>query len=298
MITALRELSQQEQLNFLLTNRVPRKTLTHLIGWWSQIESPLLTRMSIALWKVFAHDLDLSESEESEFSSLRACFTRRLKPGARPIDERAHIVVSPCDAVVGQCGDIQGTTVLQAKGFPYELADLIPDARVRGTYENGRYVTLRLKSSMYHRFHAPVDCNVEEIQYISGDTWNVNPIALERIERLYCRNERAVVPLERIGTTGSLCLVPVAAILVASMQFTGVEGPLDLRYKGPNRIPCKQRFAKGEEMGYFQQGSTIVLFATGNYDLCAGITTGTTIRMGQALLADTTFEARAGEPPT
>jgi phosphatidylserine decarboxylase len=302
VITALRELSQQEQINFLLTNRVPRKALTHLIGWWSRVESPLLARMSIALWKVFAHDLDLSESEDSEFTSLRACFTRRLKPGARTVDDRAHIVASPCDAIVGQCGEIRGTTVLQAKGFPYELCDLIPDANVRSRFKDGRYVTLRLKSSMYHRFHAPVDCSVEEIQYISGDTWNVNPIALERIERLYCRNERAVVPLAQIGTGGSICLVPVAAILVASMQFTGVEGPLDLRYKGPNRIACRQRFAKGEEMGYFQQGSTIVLFATANYALCEGVTTGTTLRMGQALLADTTFHeaaARAaGERPS
>src|SRR5262249_30215912 len=145
------------------------------------------------------------------------------------------------------------------------------------------------------RFHAPVDCAVDEISYVSGDTWNVNPIALERIERLYCRNERAVVPLVRTATGGSLCLVPVAAILVASMQFAGIEEPLDLRYKGPNRIPCRLRFRKGEEMGWFQQGSTIVLFATANYALCEGIATGTTIRMGQALLADTTFEAHAGD---
>lgn len=298
MIAALRELSQQEQLNFLLTNRVPRKALTHLVGWWSRIESPLLTRLSIAVWKVFAGDLDLSEAQEPRFTSLRACFTRKLKPGARTVDERAHIVASPCDAIVGQCGAIAGDTVLQAKGFPYELSDLIPDPSVRRQYRDGRYVTLRLKSSMYHRFHAPVDCELDEIQYVSGDTWNVNPIALERIERLYCRNERALVPLKRIATGGSICLVPVAAILVASMQFAGIEGPLDLRYKGPNRIPCRLRFAKGEEMGYFQQGSTIVLFATANYALCEGITTGTTIRMGQALLADTTFDADAGDTRT
>ncbi|MGH8516593.1 MAG: archaetidylserine decarboxylase [Panacagrimonas sp.] len=287
--TALRELSQHQQINFLLTNRIPRRALTQFIGWYSRIESPLLTRMSIAAWKAFAGDLDLTESEKQEFVSLRDCFTRRLKPGARPVDERAHIVASPCDAIVGQCGEITGTTVLQAKGFPYELSDLIPDDRLQRRYWNGRYVTLRLKSSMYHRFHAPVDCAVDEIQYVSGDTWNVNPIALERIERLYCRNERAVVPLERIGTTGSLCLVPVAAILVASMKFTGIEGPLDLQYKGPNRLACNQSFGKGEEMGYFQQGSTIVMFATANYALCDGITTGTPIRMGQALLADTAF---------
>ena len=294
MISALRELSQREQINFLLTNRVPRKALTHVVGWWSRIESPLLTRVSIAVWKLFT-DLDLSDAETRRFTSLRACFTRRLMPGARTVDGRPDIVTSPCDAIVGECGDIAGTTVFQAKGFPYELEDLIPEARLRREFRNGRYVTLRLKSSMYHRFHAPVDCAIDAIHYISGDTWNVNPIALRRVERLFCRNERAVVPLKPASTAGSICLVPVAAILVASMKFSGIREPLDLGYKGPTRIACDLSFRKGDEMGYFQQGSTIILFATANYALCRGIETGTAIRMGQPLLADTTFETSAGE---
>jgi phosphatidylserine decarboxylase len=294
MITALHELSQQERINFLLTNRVPRKALTHLVGWWSSIESPLLTRASIAVWRLFT-DLDLSDAESQHFATLRACFTRQLIPGARTVDPRADIVTSPCDAIVGECGNIAGTTVFQAKGFPYDLEDLIPELRLRRDFKNGRYVTLRLKSSMYHRFHAPVDCTTEEIHYISGDTWNVNPITLKRVERLFCRNERAVVPLEPASTTGRICLVPVAAILVASMKFTGIEEALDLRYTGPRCISYNLSFRKGDEIGYFRQGSTIILFATGNYALCDGIETGSTIRMGQALLTDTAFNARTGE---
>ena len=294
MITALRELSQQERINFLLTNRVPRRALTHLVGWWSRIESPLLTRVSIAVWRLFT-DLDLSDAESQHFTSLRACFTRQLIPGARTVDPRPDVVTSPCDAIVGECGDIAGTTVFQAKGFPYDLEDLIPELRLRRDFKNGRYVTLRLKSSMYHRFHAPVDCTTEEIHYISGDTWNVNPITLKRVERLFSRNERAVVPLEPASTSGRICLVPVAAILVASMKFTSIEEALDLRYIGPRRISYNLSFRKGDEIGYFRQGSTIILFATGNYTLCGDIETGSTIRMGQALLTDTTFKARTGE---
>jgi phosphatidylserine decarboxylase len=290
MITALRKLSQRERINFLLTNRVPRKALTHLVGWWSRIESPLLTRASIAVWGLFT-DLDLSDAKSERFTSLRACFTRELLPGARAVDPRPDVVTSPCDAIVGEVGDVAGTTVFQAKGFPYELEELIPEQRLRRDFTNGRYVTLRLKSSMYHRFHAPVDCATEEIHYISGDLWNVNPIALKRVEGLFCRNERAVVPLEPTSTTGRICLVPVAAILVASMKFTGIEEAHGLHQRGPRRIPCNLSFRKGDEMGYFQQGSTIILFATANYALYADIESGTTIRMGQALLADTTFKA-------
>jgi phosphatidylserine decarboxylase len=290
MISALRELSQQEQINFLLTNRVPRKMLTELVGWWSRVESPLLARASIAAWKVFT-DLDLSDAETQQFTSLGACFTRRLKAGARTVDSRPSIVTSPCDAMIGECGTVVGTTIFQAKGFPYELRDLIPEDRLRRDFVNGRYVTLRLKSNMYHRFHAPADCSTSEIHYVSGDTWNVNPIALKRVERLFCRNERAIVPLKPGSMGGSICLVPVAAILVASMKFTGVEVSLDLRYTGPTRVAYDRSFKKGEEIGYFQQGSTIILFATDNYALCDGIATGAIIRMGQALLADTAFKA-------
>jgi phosphatidylserine decarboxylase len=254
------------------------------VGKLSRIQSPLLTRLFIALWRLFAEDLRIYEAEKQSFTSLQDCFTRRLKPDARPIDQRTHIVTSPCDAVVGECGRIQGTQVFQAKGFPYEIGELIPDLKQQELYRDGIYVTLRLKSSMYHRFHAPVDCSTEEISYISGDTWNVNPIALKRIEKLYCRNERAVVQLSHVSTGGSLCLVPVAAILVASMRFTGLNDELCLDYQGPNHIRWKRHFKKGEEMGYFQHGSTIVLFATSNYTLFEGIQSGHTIRMGQALL--------------
>jgi len=280
-------LTQQEQLNFLLTNRIPRRWLTLWVGRFSRIQSPLLTRITIWLWRLFADDLDLSEAKAQSFDSLHDCFIRELKTGARPIDLRPSIVASPCDAIVGAHGRIDGTTVYQAKGFPYELGDLIPDPALREIYCDGVFVTLRLKSSMYHRFHAPVDCRVHEVNYISGDSWNVNPIALKRIEKLYCKNERAVLPLDIVdgGDAGcSITLVPVAAILVASMKFHCLDGDLDLRSRGCNRLSCKASYKKGDEMGYFQHGSTIILFATSHYTFCDGVKEGRGIRMGEPLL--------------
>jgi phosphatidylserine decarboxylase len=280
----------REQWKFLLTNRIPRRLLTRLMGWFSTIESPALTKLSIAVWRVFARDLDFSESKRREFTSLRECFIRELKEGARPIDSRRDVAVSPCDGVVGACGRVEGTRVLQAKGFPYEIGDLIPDVVLRSRFRNGTYVTLRLRSSMYHRFHAPLDCLVDEVTYISGDTWNVNPIALERIERLFCKNERAVLELKRElddrDSGRSLALVPVASILVASMKFHCLPDPLNLSYRGPDRIPCYATYRRGDEMGYFQHGSTIIVFATAAYRLADGVKTGTQINMGQALLVE------------
>lgn len=271
----------QEDLNFLLTNRIPRLTATHLMGWYSRIRSPLLTRLSIWVWRRFT-DLDLSDAAEQRFDSLHACFTRALKPGARPTDTRPDVLASPVDAIVGACGDVLGTTVLQAKGFPYTLEELMgPEAAAR--HANGRYVTLRLTSAMYHRFHAPHDLHIDQVTYISGDTWNVNPIALKRVERLFCKNERAVIEA-RLQTDGSpITLVPVAAVLVASIRLHCLDVLLHLRYRGPNRLPVNQAVAKGVEMGWFEHGSTIVVFVPAGWQLADGVGAGTRLQAGQAL---------------
>jgi phosphatidylserine decarboxylase len=174
--------------------------------------------------------------------------------------------------------------VLQAKGFPYPLEDLLGDAASMRYYQGGWYATLRLTSSMYHRFHAPADCRVEQVNYISGDTWNVNPIALKRVERLFCKNERAVIRC-RLPETGALItLVPVAAILVASMRLRFLDVLLHLRYRGPNVIPCDAVLRRGEEMGWFEHGSTIIVFAPRGARLHETVREGGRVRMGQALM--------------
>lgn len=279
----LSKIFHQEDINFLLTNRVPRQLLTHFMGWFSQIEQPMVRNVSIAIWR-FVADLDLSEAKKTHFRSMHDCFIRELKDGARPIDSNPAVMVSPCDAIVGTCGRVEGTELIQAKGFPYSLLDLLGDPELVEVYRDGCYVTLRITASMYHRLHAPHDCQVEQVTYISGDTWNVNPIALKRVEKLFCKNERAVVRT-RLVTGGHLVtLVPVAAVLVASMRFHFLNVLLHLKYRGPNVIPCNARLRKGEEMGWFQHGSTVIVFAPKGFQLCKTVQTGSVIRMGQRLL--------------
>jgi phosphatidylserine decarboxylase len=282
----LRKLAAQEDLNFLLTNRVPRMLLTRWMGWFSQIRHPWVARVSIAVWRLFT-DLDLSDARQSRFASLHDCFTRELKDGARTIDVRPHILTSPCDAIVGACGPVDDGQVFQAKGFPYALCDLFGPSQDTRPFRRGTYVTLRLTSAMYHRFHAPQDCEVEHLTYLSGDTWNVNPIALARVEGLFCRNERAVLRLRLQPGGQPIALVPVAAILVASIRLHFLDVLLHLRYRGPNEIPCRARFAKGQEMGWFQHGSTILVFAPAGFSLCPGIAVGARLRMGQPLMQAT-----------
>jgi phosphatidylserine decarboxylase len=281
--TQILRIFDQEDVNFLLTNRIPRRLAAQFIGWFSQIEQPLVRDMSIALWRLFS-DLDLSEAKKAEFRSLHDCFIRELKDGARPIDSAADILVSPCDAIVGACGSIAGTELYQAKGFPYTLEDLLGDPALAATHRNGRYVTLRLKSSMYHRFHAPFDGHIDQVAYISGDTWNVNPIALKRIERLFCKNERAVVRMTLSPSGEAVTLVAVAAILVASIRLHCLDYLLNRDYRGRNVIPCDSKVRKGDELGWFEHGSTIIVFAPDGFTLCDNVREGAAIRMGQALL--------------
>jgi len=280
--TSLLRIFEQEDINFLLTNRIPRRLATQFIGWFSKIENPLIRDASIAAWRLFS-DLDLGEAKKTEFASLHDCFIRELKDGARPIDQNADILVSPCDAIVGACGDIEGTRLYQAKGFPYTLADLIGDPALVEAHRDGRYATLRLKSSMYHRFHAPHDGRIAQVTYVSGDTWNVNPIALKRIERLFCKNERAIIRMELAGGQ-PVTLVAVAAILVASIRLHCLDDLLDGHYRGRNVIACDREVRKGEELGWFQHGSTIIVFASRDFALSDNIRDGAAIRMGEPLL--------------
>ncbi len=287
--SAIARIVQHEDLNFLLTNRIPRRWLTLFLGWFSKLEHPFIRDSSLALWRLFS-DLDLSEARQTHFKSLHDCFTRQLKEGARPIELDPAVLVSPCDAIVGASGTITEGCLLQAKGFPYTLQSLLGASaeanhpELVSEYLGGSYVTLRLTSSMYHRFHAPYDCRVEQVIYISGDTWNVNPIALKRVEQLFCKNERAVIRC-RLPSGQALTLVPVAAILVASIRLHCLDALLHLKYRGPNVMACDAMYRKGEEMGWFQHGSTIIVLAPPGISLRPELREGQRIKMGQPLFS-------------
>jgi phosphatidylserine decarboxylase len=272
----------QENLNFLLTNRIPRQGLTHFMGWFSKIRKPWVVKASMAVWRL-ATELDLSDAKKTRFDSLHDCFTRELKPGARTLDMATDILASPCDGIVGACGTVRLGQVYQAKGFPYRTQDLFGSAARAAPFEGGSYITLRLQSCMYHRFHAPHDGQIEHVSYISGDTWNVNPIALKRVQRLFCRNERAVIQL-RLAGGQPIALVPVAAVLVASIRLHFLNVLLHLRWPGPNEMPCRVNVHKGQELGWFEHGSTIIVFVPRGFVLAPGVASGQRVRMGQALL--------------
>ncbi|MDP1028427.1 archaetidylserine decarboxylase [Sphingomonas sp. KR1UV-12] len=278
---ALMRVLMQEDLNFLLTNRLPRRFATRLVGHIAAVEHPLVARPAVALWRFFA-GVDLSDAATTRFRSLRDGFTRALVPGARSFAAGPDVIAAPCDAIVGAHGRVEDGALYQVKGFPYRLDELVPDPALAAPFVDGSFVTLRLTAGMYHRFHAPADLIVDSVTYLSGDCWNVNPIALKRVERLFCRNERAVIAAHLADGT-PLMLVPVAAILVASIRLTFLDTPALLREQGPAKRRCDVALARGAEMGWFEHGSTIIVFLPPAATLNPALIEGQAIRAGQAL---------------
>jgi phosphatidylserine decarboxylase len=269
-------------LNYVVTNFIPRRLAGRIVGWISHCENPVVCAVSLWIWRRFT-EIDLSDAERVDFRSMHDCFTRRLRPGARVIDRDPAAVCSPCDAIVGAFGTIAGGRALQVKGMAYELGELLDDPDHAASLEGATFVTLRLTSAMYHRFHAPGDLMVRQVRHVFGDCWNVNPPTLRRVARLFCRNERVVVE----GTLRSgapLTLVAVAAILVSGIRLRFLPLEQDAKSAPVRRTyDCDVTIRKGAEMGWFEHGSTIIVLAPAGVRMAEGVREGGLISMGQAL---------------
>lgn len=279
-----RAMSNNESLNFFVTNRIPRVMATLMMGKVSRIKSPLLTKAMIGVWGQFSH-LDTESTEERRYKSLRDFFTRGLKPNARPIDPQA-IWTSPSDGIAGASGTISNGQLLQIKGMPYALSDLLQNEGLARSLEGGQYLTIRLTSGMYHRFHAPCDLQLNKVTYISGDAFNVNPPTLKRIPYLFCRNERAVLHCTAQlpdGSTTDFYIVAVAAVLVASIRLHALGCTFTLNYGGATERDCDYQATKGDELGWFEQGSTLVMLWPENANYKVKHLFGAHMKMGEAL---------------
>jgi len=276
-------IAANDRLNFALTNRLPRRAASRLMGRVAASENRFISGPAIAAFRFFCAP-DMSEARQSRFASLRDCFVRELAPGRRPVDARDATLASPSDGIVVAAGTVAQGRLLQVKGSSYPLDELLRDGARAAALEGGSYATLRLTAGMYHRFHAPHDGRLVEVAHVAGDAWNVNPPALARVPRLYCRNERAILRFELAKGGPQVTLVAVAAILVAGIRIHGISLPGEDAHPGLWRSACDLPRAKGEELGWFEHGSTIVVLAPRGVVLDTALREGVTIRMGAALM--------------
>jgi len=236
-------------------------------------------------WFARAYGVDLADAEHTElerYQTFNAFFTRALRPGARPLAAGGDTVVSPCDGTVTEFGALAGETLLQAKGRSYSLAELLGErgAAVEALH-GGSYCTIYLAPRDYHRVHAPLEAALVRTRYVPGRRFSVSRATAAAIDRIFCRNERAVCWFDT--SAGPMVVVLVGALNVSSITTLGrgeiaSGAPQQWEERAPLRVE------RGGEIGRFNLGSTVImLFARGAVRWDASLANGLAVAMGAAL---------------
>ncbi len=265
---------------------LPRNALSRLAGRAAAARLPApLVRAEIALF-ARAVGADLSEMRDGleSFPTLQAFFTRALRDGVRPIDAAPESLVAPCDGAWGESGVVRDGMLLQLKGRPYGLAELLGSAEDAARFEGGAYATFYLAPRDYHRFHSPCDARVERATYVPGTLWPVNAAGLAGIDGLFAQNERICAFLRGAPGDAFLCLVAVGATMVGKVRvrFDALETNLP-GATAERRSYADVRLAKGEEWGRFEFGSTIVLVAEPGRVALEPRPPGSRLRLGERI---------------
>ena len=268
---------------------MPQLYLTQLAGWFAQQKWGAVTHFVI---KVFAkkYNVDMSEAKKENFrdyESFNQFFIRELKDDARKINENPTALCLPADGRVSQIGHIDDDRLLQAKGHFFSLSDLLAgDEELVHTFKNGEFATIYLSPRDYHRVHMPCDATLRKMIYVPGDLFSVNPFLAEHVPNLFARNERVICVFDT--AFGPMAQILVGATITASMStvWAGVINPPRTgevkvwTYQGDSAI----KLTKGQEMGAFQLGSTVInLFPANSVALAEHLEVDVPVRMGEIL---------------
>ena len=268
---------------------MPQLYLTQFAGWFAQQKWGAVTHFVI---KAFAkkYNVDMSEAKKENFSdyeSFNQFFIRELKDDARKINENPTALCLPADGRVSQIGHIDDERLLQAKGHFFSLSDLLAgDEELVNTFKNGEFATIYLSPRDYHRVHMPCDATLRKMIYVPGDLFSVNPFLAEHVPNLFARNERVICVFDT--AFGPMVQILVGATITASMStvWAGVINPPRTgevkvwTYQGDNAI----KLTKGQEMGAFQLGSTVInLFPANSVTLADHLEVDVPVRMGEIL---------------
>lgn len=279
-----------DRLFALLQWCLPTRLLSRLLHGLAEARTPRFKNLLIRLF-VRAYRVDLREAESAEpdaYPTFNAFFTRRLAADARPLPADADAIVSPVDGRLGAFGAIERGRLFQVKGAAYDVTDLLGGREEwAAAFLAGRYATLYLAPSDYHRVHMPVSGSLRDTLYVPGRLFGVNPASVRAIPRLFTRNERLV-------TLFDTACGPMAAVLVGAFGVGGIRTVWSGNVTPPHRRqPRHDSFAAGEErvhlergaeLGAFHFGSTVVLlFGPGAVAWNGNLHAGMTLRMGQAL---------------
>lgn len=243
---------------------LPKHALSRVIYSLARSESrpvkSTIVRMFLKGYRV--NMAEALQPDPFAYRSFNDFFTRALRPDARPIAEETGVVVSPVDGTVSQCGELQGDSILQAKGHSYSLWELLAgDAEAVAAYRDGSFACIYLAPYNYHRIHMPYSGSARSNLYVPGELFSVNAATARAVPRVFARNERLVCDFDT--PLGRMAVILVGALFVGSIETVhcGEVNPPPSRRTAPVRIAAGagRQFAKGEELGRFNMGSTVVL---------------------------------------
>lgn len=276
-----------KQLFALMQYFIPQHLLSRLVGWFAQSEYPII-KDNFIKWFAKRYDVNMEEALDEDlksYGSFNEFFTRPLKDGARPIAEGENTLVSPADGAVSQLGKIELGRVFQAKGRDYSVAELLGGNSDRAApFVNGDFITVYLSPKDYHRVHMPFAGTLRETIYVPGDLFSVNPATTENVDALFARNERLVCIFDT--EFGPMAMVLVGAMIVAGIEtvWSGQVTPLPKQPQTQQYNGQEIRLEKGEEMGRFKLGSTVVMcFPENAIEFEEALKAESALRMGQAL---------------
>ena len=274
---------------FVLSQYItPQLGVSNLAGRLADSDSSPALKNRVIKWFIGRYGVDMSEATETDpeaYPTFNAFFTRALKPGIRPLADGEKTLVSPVDGAISQLGQVTGDRVFQAKGQSFSLSELLGgEEATTAPFTSGEFSTIYLSPKDYHRIHMPMAGTLRQMIHVPGKLFSVNPVTAENVPNLFARNERVVCIFDT--DSGPMAMVLVGAMIVGSVEtrWAGVVVPgsrqvTSTRYEGEQAIS----FEKGEEMGRFRLGSTVIMVmpkgaVTWNSDQVAG----KTVRMGEA----------------
>jgi len=279
-----------DQLKITLQYILPKHLISRLVGYLAAAKLGFISHALIKLFiKAYGINMKEAQHEHAEaYASFNEFFTRPLKDGVRPLVTDDTMLAHPVDGTVSQLGDIEGDQLIQAKGHFYSTEALLGgDKATAAPYQNGKFACIYLAPKDYHRIHMPIDGVLREMIYVPGELFSVNPLTAENVPGLFARNERVVTIFDT--PVGPMALVLVGATIVASIEtvwagtVTPPTGKEEFRWQYPAEGPNSVHLKKGDEMGRFKLGSTVVLtFAKDAVDFLPTNYPGAVTRMGTA----------------
>ncbi len=254
-----------DKIKITLQYIMPKHAISRLVGKLAEAKMGWLTTKLIKLF-IDSYGINMSEAKlkkASDFDTFNNFFTRELEEGARTIHVDDNTICYPVDGAISQQGDIIDGQLIQAKGFNYSLSSLLGgDEKTAAPFQGGKFSCIYLAPKDYHRIHMPMAATLREMIYIPGELFSVNPLTAENVPDLFARNERVVAIFDT--KMGELAMVLVGATIVASIETTWAgtitppAGKDIFRWQYPEGGSDAITFNKGDEMGRFKLGSTVV----------------------------------------